>query len=129
MILIDTSVWIEAFRDGSSRAAQVLTRSLEEGKVVISGIILVELLQGARTKKEYNLLLKRLKVVPVLNPDNDTWKQAAKLAFHLKRKGVTIANSIDIIIAAIAIQNKLQLYSFDKHFALISNHTKLDLIY
>lgn len=128
MILVDTSVWIEAFKDATSAASRRLSKLLEEGVVVTSGLILVELLQGARTKKEYNLLLNRLKIVPIANPDDSTWIKAGKLSFQLRRKGLTIEKTVDIIIAVIAIQHNLRLYSFDKHFELISKYTKLSLI-
>lgn len=129
MILVDSSVWIEAFKNATSTAARRLSSLLEEGTVVISGIILVELLQGARSKKEYNLLLNRLKIVPIINPDDSTWVKAGNLSFQLRRKGITIEKTIDIIIATIAIQNHLRLYSFDKHFELISKYSKLSLLH
>lgn len=128
MILIDTSVWISALRNASSREARMLSQLLEEGIAVISGIILTELLQGSRTQKEFNLLLDRLKIIPSINPDKNTWLQAANLSFQLRRKGITIERTIDIVIAALAIQNNFTLYSLDKHFKLISQHSQLQLL-
>ena len=47
------------------------------------------------------------------------WKEAAKLYFDLRKKGITV-ETIDCIIAVIAIKNKLKLFTLDKHFKKIS---------
>jgi len=48
MVLVDTSVWIAFFREGSSSAARHLDVLLEEGEACICGLIEAELLPGLR---------------------------------------------------------------------------------
>ena len=48
MVLVDTSVWIAFFRDGSSRAAKELDILLEEGEACFCGLVEAELLPGLR---------------------------------------------------------------------------------
>jgi len=49
------------------------------------------------------------------------WEQAYELGFSLRRKGLTIP-TVDLIIAALAIENKSLLLHYDEHYEMIVPH-------
>lgn len=55
-ILIDTSVWIDFFRGKSSTLIEKIAILLKSGRAVYTGIIALELLNGAKGQKELQVL-------------------------------------------------------------------------
>jgi len=92
--------------------------------VAIMPIVKVELLGGTRNELEFQRLQKRLESLILCDISTDIWDKAAKLAYDLRRKGVTIPHT-DIIIAAVALQHNATLLHLDKHFDIIAQHTSL----
>ena len=119
-VLIDTSIWIEFFNRDSSQPGDLLQQLLLEGRAATTGIILTELLQGAKLEKEFEAILSIVSAVPVLEATLDTWVQAGRISFGLRRKGITIPTT-DLVIATVAIQNECQVFSLDPHFNKIPN--------
>ena len=119
-VLIDTSIWIEFFNRDSSQPGDLLQQLLLEGRATTTGIILTELLQGAKLEKEFEAILSIVSAVPVLEATLETWVQAGRISFGLRRKGITIPTT-DLVIATIAIQNECQVFSLDPHFNKIPN--------
>lgn len=119
-VLIDTSIWIEFFNRDSSQPGDLLQQLLLEGRAATTGIILTELLQGAKLEKEFEAILSIVSAVPVLEATLETWVQAGRISFGLRRKGITIPTT-DLVIATIAIQNECQVFSLDPHFNKIPN--------
>jgi predicted nucleic acid-binding protein len=56
VILVDTSVWIEVFRDKSQIKRKALLAALAGDEVVLTRFIQLELLQGCQDEQEWNLL-------------------------------------------------------------------------
>ena len=119
-VLIDTSIWIEFFNRDSSQPGDLLQQLLLEGRAATTGIILTELLQGAKLEKEFEAILSIVSAVPVLEATLETWVQAGRISFGLRRKGITIPTT-ESVIATIAIQNECQVFSLDPHFNKIPN--------
>ena len=97
---------------------------LLESDVAINGMIELELLGGARSEKEYNRLKNRLEALYYVEADRPLWYLASKIAFDLKRKGMSIPYP-DIFIAASALKEGIVLIHADSHFDLIAEHTDL----
>ena len=72
-VLVDTSVWIQYFNRIDSKSGQAVERLLREGNVVGAGIVLTELLQGAKIKKEFDAILESMAVLPFLEATQSTW--------------------------------------------------------
>jgi hypothetical protein len=119
-IIVDTSIWIEFFRNESSPVSIYLKNQLRSGKVVINGMILAEILQGIRLSREVNLVRSHLESLPFIEIKKKTWQQAGEISSTLRRKGITIPLS-DIIIACAAINEDFELYTLDPHFEKIPN--------
>lgn len=126
-VIIDTSIWIEYFRESSQNVMIQVESLLDKDLVLLPKIILAELLQGTKDKKEQTLLKNHFKLVKQISESDDTWENAGLLSFEIKKKGY-FANLSDCYIASIAMENDASVYSLDKHFKLISEEIGLQLI-
>lgn len=125
LVLIDTSAWIIALRARKSqRAIKEVDAILAEGRAATSGVTMLELLSGARTEEEYTELLEDLSALHYLPTSKEIWSKSARMAFDLKRKGITIP-TVDLVIASLAIDADCFLLHADVHFDLISKQTNL----
>ena len=122
--LIDTSIWIKCFR-GSDISLQSYISSIVIGKkAFISEMIALEILRGAKSDKEYNMLYEDLLALPNIELTGEVWEIAWKISYKLRKKGVN-APVVDVLISAIALHYKCTLLHCDKHFKLISEYTDL----
>ena len=96
------------------------------GYYVLSRFNQLELLQGARDEKEWELLEDYLSNQYYLEASNQTWREAARIYFELRRKGVTINSPTDCCIAQIAIEHDIILLHRDKDFERISRIRPLE---
>ena len=119
-MIIDTDVLIWFFR-GNIRALDEIRKALPFS---ISCISQMELLQGARNKKEQDAIIKQLNVwnTEILNINEQISERAMLLIkdFSLSH-GITIA---DAFIAATALERNETLYSANtKHFDFVPRIT------
>lgn len=126
-VLIDTSAWIDFFRDAASPCGLVVDCLLEENLVCICNFVLVELVAAARTKKEYDDLFDSLSALPMLSDPPDMWRRVAKAGFTLRRKGVNGVGIPDLIIAAVSQAHDVPVYSKNRHFAAMREHLEIVL--
>jgi predicted nucleic acid-binding protein len=126
MLLIDTSIWIEVFRDKSKIKAAKLKTIIADRRYYLPIFTKMELLQGCKNEIEWSKLSLYLENQSYFEPDyNSIWENAARLYFELRRKGITIRSNIDCAIAIIAIENNFILYHVDRDFEMIAKHTVL----
>lgn len=121
-ILADTSVWIEYFNKPDSKSGNILEKMLIEGNVCGAGIILTELLQGAKIEKEFNAILNNYTALPLIEDDINSWIRAGKISFDLRRKGITIPTT-DLLIAALALESDCKVFTLNLHFTKIPDLT------
>ncbi len=126
MILVDTSVWIDYFNGIDSLETDTLDKALGNETVAIGDLILIEILQGFRTDKQYNMakeLLEPLQKFEMLGLDI-----AVKTADNyrkLRKKGMTIRKTADVIIATYCIENNIPLLFTDRDFIPFVKHLGL----
>ncbi|AXJ02444.1 hypothetical protein CYPRO_3211 [Cyclonatronum proteinivorum] len=129
MIVCDTSVWIDYFNGRSGAAADLLDELLGNELILMPDIILLELLQGFRTERDYRTakaLLAPLPKAAALTPDRAVWYS---LYFRkLRQKGITIRKTNDIVIGGFCIDNRLPLLHNDRDFDLMASVLPLHLI-
>jgi predicted nucleic acid-binding protein len=117
--LVDTSVWIDYFKEIQNQAAQQFLSILDNGLPFgITSIIYQEILQGAKSEQDFNQLKNYLGTQRFFQPKNEiiTYESAAKLFYLCRKKGITIRSSIDCLIAQIAIEHDLILLHNDKDY-------------
>ncbi len=129
-ILVDTSVWSLALRRSSgvvNEEAIVLKTIIEQGEdIYLLGIILQEVLQGIRNSKDFLALKEYFKAFPLIDLAREDYVRAAELKNQLIGKGKQ-ASTIDVLIASAAISHHCHLFTADKHFTQIAEHSELKL--
>jgi predicted nucleic acid-binding protein len=121
---IDTSVWIPYFREGQSAFGELIDELIDDDRIRINGIVLAELLIGARSSAEIDRLSSALAGLKLVPSGRASFESAGRNGFALKMKGVSVPLS-DIIIATACIDYGLVLIESDKHYAVIAAHLPL----
>jgi tRNA(fMet)-specific endonuclease VapC len=125
-MIVDTSVWIEFFRRADSPHSMCLKRLLREGRVVLQGLILAELLQGIKSQKESRIVKKALQKLPYVEMTRQLWERAGEICSSLLRKGITIPLS-DVIVASCALSEDIEIFTLDSHFKRIPDLKLYDI--
>lgn len=120
MILVDTSVWIEVFRDGSGKAGAALRERLADEETALSRFTQLELLQGAKDEREWSLLAEYLDGQDFLELSPASWSAAARTYFDLRRRGKTVRSPIDCCIAQLALDHDALLLHRDRDFTTLA---------
>lgn len=115
MKLIDTSSWVEYFRERESEAGDNVEVLVLSGEAAWCDITLVELWHGVRGTKEKRELAEMENEVELIPVDAAVWRLSSKLALRCREKGITVPLS-DIITAACSVTHGLELEHCDKHF-------------
>lgn len=126
MILVDTSVWIEIFNDKTGHVVKAFQARIGSEHYVLSRFNQLELLQGARDQKEWELLENYLATQYYLEASENTWPEAARIYFELRRRGITFNSPVDCCIAQIALEYGALLLHCDKDFERISRVRPLE---
>jgi predicted nucleic acid-binding protein len=115
MVLVDSSVWIEASRRDGELAYKVgLEALLEEYEATLCSPVRLEVLGGARQGERVKLI-RRFEILPFVRAEEPTWELAMEFSWKLRDNGLAIPWN-DILIAAIAHQQICRVYAKDKHF-------------
>lgn len=114
-IIIDSSAWIQYFRDLSSPVGQEVEGIIESGDALLVGVVYAELVRGVRDDRDLHVLEDNLEGIPFLETGKETWRRAGQLLLDLRRQGRTIALP-DAVIAAQALEGDHQVYTQDEHF-------------
>lgn len=111
MILVDTSIWIEFLRCHAPFYQQ-LQEKLERAEVVALEPIFAELLQGARDKREKEIIRGYWQNIPQIDLTG-LWLEAGQLSHEKKflQKGVGL---IDAVLVATAQRDSHLLWTLDK---------------
>lgn len=125
-ILIDSSVWIDFFRNKDSSFIDKIELLLKSGRAVYTGIIVIELINGAKGKKELQVLENMFGVMEMFSEKESTHLNTGKLGYEIARKGYTLG-VVDLLIAQIAMENNLSLLTMDEHFKIIAKYSELRL--
>ena len=124
MILVDTSVWIEALR--RDRPLQ-LEQLVDFDEIVTCLPILQEVLQGFRDERAFRLARDSMTALPTVESPlrQEIFEEAANLYRSARRSGLTVRSSVDCLIAACAIRNDLTVLHRDRDFPLLAKVSAL----
>lgn len=129
MIVVDSSVWIDYFNGKRTKQTSLLDSFLGNELIVIGGIILTEVLQGFRNDKDFNKakqLLGSLIFKEMLG--KELALESARNYRRLRKKGVTVRKTIDVMIATFCIANNLPLLHDDRDFRPMERYLNLKVI-
>jgi len=123
MIIVDTSVWVDFLNGHPTRECDALESILGVEPVGIGDIILVEILQGIRSDADYRKTKNRLASLPTFDMLGASRAvQSANYFRMLRKKGITIRKTADVIIAGFCIENGFPLLYSDRDFDPFVQH-------
>ncbi len=122
-VLVDTSVWIEYFRDGA--CTEKLDFLIDENLIVTNELILSELVPFLKIRKQEKLI--SLLNIITTNHINIFRDHIIEYQYSCLKSGVHGVGIPDLIIAQNAKQNGCSMYSLDKHFILMQPVIGFDL--
>jgi predicted nucleic acid-binding protein len=126
VIIVDSSVWIDYFTGADNKQTNMLDNTLGLKPVAIGDLILTEVLQGFRQDKDYNAACSLFEYVTIFEMLGT--ERAIKSADNfrvLRKKGITIQKTANVIIATFCIEKKLPLLFSDKDFKPFVKHLGL----
>lgn len=117
MIVADTSVWIDYVRGIETHQTDILDNELLYNRVATGDIIIVEFLQGFREEKDIKVaknIMDRLEYYDFLGKEMAL--RAAENYRQLRKYGVTVRKTIDVIIGTFCIEKGFELLHSDRDF-------------
>ena len=126
MIVVDSSVWIDFLSSRNAPHVRQLRAILGADEIALGDLMLCEILQGLaseREAREVEALLRRFEIVPMVG-DAIAVTAAANFRF-LRRRGITIRKTIDLLIGAWCIANRTPLLHNDSDFRLMARYLGL----
>src|SRR4030042_142584 len=129
MVVVDSSVWVDYFNGKITKQTDLLESLLGKELVVIGGIILTEVLQGFRSDRDFRKakrLLDSLIFKPMLGKELAV--KSAENYRHLRKKGISVRKTIDVVIATFCISSNLPLLHDDRDFEAMERHLGLKVV-
>lgn len=124
LILVDTTVWIHFLRGSGIQFQERIVPLIMADKLATTPIVIMEILRGAKSQKEYDKLSKDLAALRCFDISAKVWERACKLGYTLRHKGLN-APITDTLIAAVAQENNARLLHDDRHFEMIASISPL----
>ncbi|TDI71572.1 MAG: PIN domain nuclease [Bacteroidetes bacterium] len=129
MIVVDTSVWIDYLNSVSTPQTETLDLLLGRDVLAIGDLILTEILQGLRPDAQFSRVKQVLLSFVVFEMFGVL--RAIRCADRyrtLRKKGITIRRTVDVIIASYCIDEGHTLLFSDKDFIPFVEHFGLKTI-
>jgi predicted nucleic acid-binding protein len=118
LVVVDTSVWVSAFRSATGQNARVLRQLLDEDEVALAAPVRVELLVGL-SHRDQAATRQALSALPVLYPAQANWQTIDNWVEIAVRAGERFGFA-DLLIGAMASDNRLPIWSLDRDFGRMS---------
>lgn len=126
MIVVDSSVWIDFLNGRKAPHVARLQAILGNEEIIVGDLMLCEVLQGLaseRATRQVEGLLRRFEIVPMAG---ETIAVAAARNFRsLRKKGVSIRKTIDLLIGTWCIEHGRPLLHNDSDFRPMARHLGL----
>jgi len=129
MVLVDSSVWINYFNGQITWQTDLLDQMLQQITVITGDLILIEVLQGFRKDSEYKKAKETMSILSCRQLGGyDFAIKSAENYRKLRKKGVTIRKTIDVIIGTFCINENILLLHDDKDFEPMAENLSLKTI-
>lgn len=124
--MIDSSVWIDFFRGVDNAQSDRLDQSLGQVEVVTGDLILTEVLQGFRSDRDYRTARRLFRDIPTHRLlGHDMALKSADNFRTLRKRGITVRKTADVIIASYCIAHRIPLLFSDRDFQPFVKHLGL----
>ena len=129
MILVDSSVWIDYFNGRKTAKTDWLDSALGDEQIIMGDLILAEVLQGFQNDNDFKTAKKLLLTFPFMEMVGQELAIKSALNYRFLRKnGVTVRKTIDVMIGTFCIHYHVSLLHDDRDFDPIENLLKLRTI-
>jgi len=126
LIVVDSSVWIDFLNGRNAPHVRRLREVLGADEIIVGDLMLCEVLQGLQSEhlaREVEALLRRFAIEPMAG---EAISVAAAGNFrYLRRRGITVRKTIDLLIGTWCIENRRPLLHNDGDFRLMVRHLGL----
>jgi predicted nucleic acid-binding protein len=126
LIVVDSSVWIDFLNGRNAPHVAALQAALGKDEIIVGDLMLCEVLQGLETERaarQVETLLRRFDILPMAG---DAIAVAAARNFRsLRRRGITVRKTIDLLIGTWCIENRRPLLHNDSDFRPMAQHLGL----
>ena len=128
MLVVDSSVWIDWFRDAPRPHVDLLAHLLDRGEVrlIVPDLVLFEVLRGFRSERDHRqarLLLEGLGIEAACSPE--LAYTAAQHYRSLRAHGLTVRSPVDALVATFCIEHDYALLHADRDFDAFESHRGL----
>ena len=126
MIVVDSSVWIDFLNGRMAPHVERLRAILGAEEIVVGDLMLCEVLQGLeseRAARDVEALLRRFAIASMVGDANAV--AAARNYRSLRRRGITIRKTVDMLIGTWCIENRVPLLHNDGDFRPMVRHLGL----
>ena len=128
-VLVDSTVWIDYFSGRETAQTTRLEQCFQNrDEICHCGFVLLEVLQGIRDEKELITVKQQFENLIYLEDNRSTFELGATIYRELRRKGITIRNSIDCLIAAVVMQHDVAFLENDRDYRFIDELFPLNRI-
>jgi predicted nucleic acid-binding protein len=117
VIVVDSSVWIDFLNGRNAPHVRRLRALLGTEEILVGDLMLCEVLQGLDSERaalEVEALLRRFEIVSMAGDAIAT--VAARNFRSLRRRGITVRKTIDLLIGTWCIENRRALLHNDSDF-------------
>ena len=129
MILVDSSVWIDYFNGKKTPQTDWLDSSLGNTPIIIGDLILTEVLQGFQNDRDFKIARDLLLGIPFVPMGGKVLAVESAMNYRfLRKKGVTVRKTIDVIIGTFCIYRQLPLLQDDRDFDPMVKFLGLEII-
>lgn len=129
MIIVDTSAWIEYFRDSKTAVVQKVAHNLDRELIGIGDLIYCEILLGIASARERRVVSELLLSLPQFEMVG--FEMAARSAANysmLRTRGITVRKTMDVLIGTFCAENGFGLIHQDRDFDLMAKHIGLQIV-
>ena len=126
MIVVDSSVWIDFLNGRKAPHVERLTATLGDDEIIVGDLMLCEVLQGLESNQaagEVEALLRRFEIAPMVGDANAV--AAARNFRALRRRGITVRKTIDMLIGTWCIERRIALLHNNGDFRPMVRHLGL----
>jgi predicted nucleic acid-binding protein len=124
--LIDTSLWVDFTRARSPQSIKrLIAPHILHPDAHMAEPVAFEILRHA-TAAEAKQLTRQFQTLPTLSTPRDLWMAATELGQACRRKNTTI-NSLDLLIATVALHHRAEVVTFDADFQTIASVSELQV--
>jgi len=117
MIFVDSSVWIDYFNGKRTAQTDWLDSALRKTPIIMGDLVLTEVLQGFRSDKDFNIARDLLLELPFMEMGGRILALESALNYRtLRRKGVTVRKTTDVMIGTFCMHYQLPLLHDDHDF-------------